>query len=174
MQQATVLGFNPSQVSVKTDVQDAIFPDEDYTGDDNDGIDKEKPPVVWVDATPVREIPADRTSAQTAMIAQYSIGAPTQIIPRSGNNQRARVLVRNLSDAESVWLLTGDSQPSTPIVTEPVAGIFIVSNAFELAALADYEHKSAAPLWAVNINAVTTTLVPITMITDSYTPSDKR
>jgi hypothetical protein len=172
MQQATVLGFNPSQVSVRTDVQEEIFPDEDYTGDDNDGIDKEKPPVVWVDATPVREIPADRTSAQTVMVAHHSL-PPTQIVPRSGNNQRKHVTIRNVS-AQEIWILTGDSQPSSPIVSTPMVGVDIISNAYLLAANAEYVHTSAAPLWAVHAEAVTTDLLALTMMTDSYTPSDKR
>jgi hypothetical protein len=172
MNQATVLGHIPSQVSSQVDVQDAIFPDEDYTSDDTDGADKEKPPVVWVDATPVREIPADRTTAQTVMVGHHSL-PPIQIVPRNGNNQRKHVRIRNVS-AQEIWLLTGDSQPSTPIVSTVVVGVDIISNAYLLAANAEYVHTSAAPLWAVHAEAVVTDLFALTMMTDSYTPSDKR
>lgn len=170
MQTPDVLGYIPNQIpddAPRPNVEGEIFDeaDLDYLASDVD----DTIPEIWENAPLGRAAPSDHCSTATVGVPHYSVGQPVQIIPRRGNNERMKVYIRNLHETEPVWVIAGDSQASTPIVTA-IGAVNIISAGYCIPAGDKQEYECAAPLYAVNLATDPTTVVPVTLMFEGYFP----
>jgi hypothetical protein len=141
-------------------VSDAIYPPEDYRGYERQDVQgdyelpttPEGPPILYVDALPVKDVAADDTIMRTiAVVSQGNtagtVCVPVEIVPAAGNNQRRRALI--VTSTNAIALVASDS----PVILMSTSLGILAPSGFHLPVTTFYEYTGAAPVYAIGRGA---------------------